>query len=145
MCVCEDRGRDVSVTSPRRPEVTDLVEIGRGGFGVVYRARQEQFHRDVAVKFISATLDARARVRFTQECRALGQLSGHPHIVSVYDAGVDPDDHAFLIMPFFGRGCPAAAKRRPAGLSSSPPGARSPVSVSGATASRWTPRCGTPC
>jgi len=49
------------VTTLRRPEVTDLVEIGRGGFGVVYRARQEQFRRDVAVKVISATLDARAR------------------------------------------------------------------------------------
>ncbi len=94
----------MSVTGLRRPEVTDLVEIGRGGFGVVYRARQEQFHRDVAVKVISATLDARARARFTQECRALGQLSGHPHIVSVYDGGIDPDDHAFLIMPFLTRG-----------------------------------------
>ena len=92
------------VTSLRRPEVTDLVEIGRGGFGVVYRARQEQFRRDVAVKVISATLDARARARFTQECRALGQLSGHPHIVSVYDGGIDPDEHGFLVMPFFARG-----------------------------------------
>jgi serine/threonine protein kinase len=92
------------VTNARRPEVTDLVEIGRGGFGVVYRARQEQFRRDVAMKVITATLDARARARFTQECRALGQLSGHPHIVSVYDGGIDPDDHAFLIMPFFARG-----------------------------------------
>lgn len=92
------------VTTLRRPEVTDLVEIGRGGFGVVYRARQEQFRRDVAVKVISATLDARARARFTQECRALGQLSGHPHIVSVYDGGIDPDEHGFLVMPFFARG-----------------------------------------
>lgn len=92
------------VTNPRRPEVSDLVEVGRGGFGVVYRARQEQFRRDVAVKVITAKLDERARARFTQECRALGQLSGHPHIVPVYDGGVDPDGHGFLIMPFLARG-----------------------------------------
>jgi len=92
------------VTAPRRPDVTDLVEIGRGGFGVVYRARQERFRRDVAVKVISATLDERARARFTQECRALGQLSGHPHIVPVYDGGVDPDEHGFLVMPFLPSG-----------------------------------------
>ena len=80
------------MTEARRPDVTDLVEIGRGGFGVVYRARQERFRREVAVKVITATLDERARTRFTQECRALGQLSGHPHIVPVYDGGVDPDE-----------------------------------------------------
>lgn len=92
------------MTNPRGPDVTDRIEVGRGGFGVVYRARQEQFRRDVAVKVITATLDERARGRFTQECRALGQLSGHPHIVPVYDGGIDTDGHGFLIMPFLGGG-----------------------------------------
>ncbi len=97
-------GAEDPATHPRRPDVSELVEIGRGGFGVVYRARQEQFRRDVAVKIISARLDARARARFTQECRALGQLSGHPHILGVYDGGIDPDEHGYLIMLFMPRG-----------------------------------------
>lgn len=100
------------MTQSRRPEVSDLVEIGRGGFGVVYRARQEQFRRDVALKVITATLDDRSRARFMQECRALGQLSGHPHIVSVYDGGIDPDGQAFLVMPFYGHGSLAQRLRR---------------------------------
>ena len=45
----------------------DLVEIGRGGFGTVYRGRQPSLHRDVAIKVLSATLDAAALERFRRE------------------------------------------------------------------------------
>ncbi|MBA2555393.1 MAG: protein kinase [Geodermatophilaceae bacterium] len=89
------------MTYPQHPGLRDLTEIGRGGFGVVYRARQEGLDREVAIKILTVRLDERARARFAQECRALGQLSGHPHIVGVHDGGVRADDHAFLIMPFY--------------------------------------------
>jgi len=92
------------VSEPAPPGLRDLVEIGRGGFGVVYRARQDGLDRDVAVKFLTARRDEAARARFAQECRALGQLSGHPHIVGVHDGGVRPDGQAFLVMPFYPAG-----------------------------------------
>lgn len=97
---------------PEHPGLTDLQEIGRGGFGVVYRARQERLHRDVAVKLLSARPDEQVLVRFAQECRALGQLSGHPHIVEVHDGGVREDGQAFLVMPYYDNGSLAARLKR---------------------------------
>ena len=58
-------------------------EIGRGGFGTVYRADEPEFGRAVAVKIIQDRLRRRRDVRraFVRECQAMGRLSGHPHIV----------------------------------------------------------------
>ncbi len=67
--------------------ITDAVLVGRGGYGVVYRARQTRFHREVAVKVLTGELDEAATIRFERECAAMGSLSGHPHIVTVFDSG----------------------------------------------------------
>ncbi|HEU5475043.1 MAG TPA: serine/threonine-protein kinase [Actinophytocola sp.] len=73
--------------------------LGRGGFGVVYRARQVTIDREVAVKVDSRViLDDRDRRRFLREVRAAGRLSGHPHVVEIYDAGVLPDGYPYLVM-----------------------------------------------
>lgn len=62
-------------------------EIGRGGMGVVYLARQKDLDRRVALKVIPpATLSAITRQRFLREARALASLS-HPNIVPVFTAG----------------------------------------------------------
>jgi DNA-binding SARP family transcriptional activator/tRNA A-37 threonylcarbamoyl transferase component Bud32 len=62
-------------------------EIGRGGTGIVYQARDTLLERDVAVKMLSATaLDAEARARLLHEARAAANLN-HSNIVSIYDAG----------------------------------------------------------
>lgn len=72
--------------------------VGRGGMGVVYRARDEHLARDVALKVISegALTDEAARRRFQKEAHALSRLN-HPNIAIVYDfdshEGVD-----FLVM-----------------------------------------------
>jgi serine/threonine-protein kinase len=65
-----------------------LGEIGRGGMGVVYRARHSGLHADVALKVIrSSDLASAEEVRrFHQEARAAAGLS-HPGIIRVHDVG----------------------------------------------------------
>ena len=62
--------------------------IGRGGMATVFRAHDPQIDRDVAIKFLHASLceDAEYRSRFLREARAAGGLS-HPNIVTVHDVG----------------------------------------------------------
>jgi tetratricopeptide (TPR) repeat protein/tRNA A-37 threonylcarbamoyl transferase component Bud32 len=65
-----------------------LHEIGRGGMGVVYRARETALNRDVALKILLAGERATAEQasRFLREARSAGHLS-HPNIVPVFAAG----------------------------------------------------------
>jgi serine/threonine protein kinase len=82
--------------------------IGHGGFGVVYHARQPQFDRDVAVKVIpQGTLDETGRLRFERERRAMGVISNHPNIVTVYDAGL-AGARPFIVMEYMSFGSPTA-------------------------------------
>ena len=82
----------------------DLIEIGRGGFGVVYRARQPDFDRYVAIKVLSGIRDDHSRRRFDRERRSVGSLSGHPYIVTVYGSGFTADGSPFLVMEYLGGG-----------------------------------------
>ena len=83
----------------------DLTLIGRGGFSEVYRARQAQFDRDVAVKILNIDdLDERAQRRFRRECAVTGRLSGHPHIVTVLDSGFTSTGQPYLTMEHFANG-----------------------------------------
>jgi serine/threonine protein kinase len=79
----------------------ELLElVGRGGMGDVYRARDEQSNRIVAVKALSPELtrDDQFVRRFEREARALAKLE-HPNIVPVYD--IDRDQgHVFYVMQF---------------------------------------------
>nr|MDT0664338.1 serine/threonine-protein kinase [Micromonospora sp. DSM 115978] len=76
--------------------------IGHGGFSTVYLAHQEIFDRHVAVKILHADLaDADAQRRFVRECRATGRLTGHPHVVTVFDAGATRDRRPYLAMEYF--------------------------------------------
>jgi tRNA A-37 threonylcarbamoyl transferase component Bud32 len=77
----------------------DIAEIASGGFATVYRARQPAMGRAVAVKVLTAPVtDTLVRSRFQRECQALGVLSDHPAIVTVYDAGFTASGRPYLVM-----------------------------------------------
>lgn len=78
-----------------------LVEgrLGRGGMGVVYRARDLRLERTVALKFppVEAVSDPSAEARFLTEARAASALD-HPHIGAVYEIDRDADGRLFIAM-----------------------------------------------
>jgi len=75
-------------------------QLGAGGMGVVYRARDEQLERDVALKVLppAALGDDAARKRFRQEALALSQLN-HPHICTIYEVG-EADGQTYIAMEY---------------------------------------------
>jgi tetratricopeptide (TPR) repeat protein/predicted Ser/Thr protein kinase len=83
-----------------------LEEVGRGGMGVVYKARDPNIDRLVALKVIRLSFDddedtaAEMRERFRREARAAGVLQ-HPNIVTVFDAGEDEGEGtSFIAMEY---------------------------------------------
>jgi ATP/maltotriose-dependent transcriptional regulator MalT len=78
----------------------DVTEIGHGGFGVVYRCVQTSLDRTVAVKVLSSDLDPDNVDRFIREQRAMGRLSGHPHIVQILEVGTTASGRPFIVMPY---------------------------------------------
>ncbi|MDT5208425.1 MAG: serine/threonine-protein kinase PknK [Mycobacterium sp.] len=78
----------------------DVTEIGHGGFGVVYRCVQTSLDRTVAVKVLSSDLDPDNVDRFMREQRAMGRLSGHPHIVQILEVGTTASGRPFIVMPY---------------------------------------------
>jgi len=73
-----------------------LERLGTGGEGVVYRGRQVQLGRFVAIKMLQPAAQRDARRRFQREAKALSELA-HPNIVSVTDSGID-GDVPYLVM-----------------------------------------------
>jgi serine/threonine-protein kinase len=75
-------------------------ELGRGGMGIVYLAREVQLDRLVAIKLLPPALAERAEVRerFLREARMAASLS-HPHIVPIYRVG-EADGFVFFVMAY---------------------------------------------
>jgi serine/threonine protein kinase len=67
-------------------------QLGAGGMGEVYRARDPRLDRDVALKVLpeSFARDPERRVRFEREAKTVAALS-HPHILGVFDVGSQDD------------------------------------------------------
>ena len=89
-------------------------EIGRGGMGVVYAARDERLKRKVAIKVLPPELGFREeiRTRFLREAETAARLT-HPHIVPIHSVGESPDRLVYFVMAFIdGEPLSAKLKRR---------------------------------
>src|SRR6202047_2006782 len=78
----------------------DAQEIGRGGFGAVYRCWQRALERTVAIKVLTTDLDADNVERFLREQRAMGKLCGHPNIVKIFQVGVTKSGRPYIVMQY---------------------------------------------
>ena len=86
--------------APHFPQLEILECLGRGGMGVVYKARQKSLGRLVALKLLAPerVRDAKFAERFTREAQALAALN-HPNIVTIHDFG-QAGGFYYLLMEF---------------------------------------------
>ncbi|MFN0131309.1 MAG: protein kinase domain-containing protein [Phycisphaerales bacterium] len=76
-------------------------ELGRGGMGVVYLARDPVLDRPVAIKVLSEAMsrDAEGLMRFEREARILAALN-HPNIAAIHSLGTDDGGSRFLVLEY---------------------------------------------
>jgi serine/threonine protein kinase len=86
--------------APHFPQLEILECLGRGGMGVVYKARQKTLNRFVALKLLAPerVLDPQFAERFTREAQALAALN-HPNILTIHDFG-QAGGFYYLLMEF---------------------------------------------
>ncbi len=78
---------------------TVVAKLGAGSMGAVYRARQANINRDVAIKILRSdkAMDEASKARFLREARANSVLVS-PHTVTVFDFGQSPSGELYLVM-----------------------------------------------
>ena len=97
---CDGGAANIALPPGQLGDYELIREIGRGGMGVVYEARQGSLDRHVALKVLpfAAVLDRKQILRFQNEARAAAQLH-HPNIVPIHGVGSDRGVH-FYAMQF---------------------------------------------
>src|SRR5262249_13727846 len=99
---CATNARETAVVASARtivvPGYEILGELGRGGMGVVYKARQLKLNRIVALKMVLGAqhADPRELIRFLEEAVAVAAIK-HPHVIQVYDSDV-ADGRPYMAM-----------------------------------------------
>ena len=94
---------DINIVQRAFPQLEIIEQIGRGGMGTVFKARQPHLDRFVALKILSEQLAEKPTFaeRFAQEGRLLARLN-HPSIVTVFEFGqVETTDEAGNSVTFF--------------------------------------------
>jgi serine/threonine protein kinase len=96
-----DRSLSARLTQALGTSYTVEGEIGRGGMGVVYHARDERLKRQVAIKVLPPELAFREeiRIRFLREAETAARLS-HPHVVPIHSVGEGPDGLVYFVMAY---------------------------------------------
>jgi serine/threonine protein kinase len=96
-----------------------IQKIGAGGMGEVYRARDDQLKRDVAMKVLNAKFsnNAHAKINLLREAQSASALND-PHICTIYEIG-EVNGHAFIVMEFI-EGRPLKELIPSGGLSAAP-------------------------
>ena len=91
-----------------------IEQLGLGGMGEVWRARDERLGRDVAIKVLPAELasDSERVKRFEKEARATGSLN-HPNILAIHDVGVREGSPYLVEELLEGQTLPAPRRARP--------------------------------
>jgi eukaryotic-like serine/threonine-protein kinase len=74
----------------------DLVPLGQGAMGTVYRARDPELDRVVAIKVLVDSSPAFV-ARFRREAQSVAKLA-HPHVVQIYDVGLDEGGKPYFVM-----------------------------------------------
>ena len=92
---------DPKALADQFPQLEIIELLGQGGMGVVYKARQKQLGRLVALKILPPQTgqDPAFAERFNREARAMARLN-HPNIVTVHDFGHSPEGLYYFIMEF---------------------------------------------
>jgi tRNA A-37 threonylcarbamoyl transferase component Bud32 len=77
-----------------------VAEIGSGGMGVIYKAKQPLLDRYYAIKMLNVRkANQQTLARFHQEAKAASALN-HPNVISVHDFGFTEDDDPYMVMDF---------------------------------------------
>lgn len=96
------------------PGYAEVREIGSGGFASVYRATELDTGRPVALKVLKvSTRLPHVREAFEREVRALGAVSSHPHIVTLYRTLTTPDGRPALVLELCTESCADRVRRAP--------------------------------
>jgi len=87
------------------PRYAGVRRIGYGGMGDIYAADDRELGRPVAIKVLADrfSADPNVRSRFKREALTAARLSGHPHIVTIYDVG-EWNDRPFIVMELLPEG-----------------------------------------
>jgi len=110
-------GADVEPATDRTGRYQTVGEIARGGVGVVFKGRDVDLGRDVAIKVLRDELkeDPSVSERFVEEAQIGGQLQ-HPGIVPVYELGLDDQNRPYFSMKLV-KGKTLAARMKEGALS----------------------------
>ena len=95
----DDLGARPLLDGPAGERYDVMERLGRGGMGVVYKARDRELGRLVALKVLPLAADGGARERLRREARAASAVD-HPHLATVYDLGRTADGAPFVAMAY---------------------------------------------